>query len=359
MKLKKLFAGILAVAMMATMAAPAFAATSTGKTDKVTVTNGKFNIVKNYTLTNEGTESPAEIFKLYQVGKTGTNMGKVYNGTAPDLIGETVEGKYIVGSVSFDKADTTRTKNFEIELPNYTGVGVFTYTLKELAGDTKGVTYDPATFVVTVYVFQGETDLETEVTVHDASIAQSKENKNKLDSIDNAYSAGSLTVTKVVKGSLGDKSKNNKFTMKVTFKKPTTGTVSSEIIVKTNGVETGRFVPAWDANDACEKTIEIAHDENVTFENIPYGVTYTVVENDYTGEEYGYQTADYKTLDASADGENGTIDSANETVTVTNVKEGTVDTGVILDNAPYIALMLIVVAGAAVMVIKKRRHYED
>lgn len=357
MKLKKLFAGILAVAMMATMAAPAFAATSTGKTNDVTVTNNKFNIVKSYTLTNEGTESPAETFKLYQVSKSGTNMGKVYNNTAPDLIGETVDGKFIVGTVSFDKADTVRTKNFEITLPDYTGVGVFTYTLKELAGDTKGVTYDPATFVVTVYVFQGNDGLETEVTVHDASIAQSKESKNKLDSIDNTYSAGTLTVTKVVKGSLGDKSKDNKFNMTVTFEKPATGTVSSEIIMKTNGTLTERFTPEWDANGKYTKTIEIAHDDNVTFENIPYGVTYTVVEDDYTGEAYGYQTAKYDATDAN--GEKGTIDSANETVTVTNVKEGTVDTGVILDNAPYIALMMVVVAGAAVMIIKKRRHFED
>lgn len=357
MKLKKLFAGILAVAMMATMAAPAFAATSTGKTDGVTVTNNKFNIVKNYTLTNDGTESPAETFKLYEVSKSGTNMGKVYNGIAPDLVGQTVDGKLIVGTVDFSKADTTRTKNFEITLPEYTGVGVFTYTLKELAGDTKGVTYDPATFVVTVYVFQGKTGLETEVTVHDASITQSKENKNKLDSIDNTYSAGTLTVTKVVMGSLGDKSKDNKFNMTVTFEKPATGTVSSDIIMKTNGTETGRFVPEWNADGKYTKTIEIAHDDNVTFENIPYGVTYTVVEDDYTGEAYGYQTAKYDAADAN--GEKGTIDSANETVTVTNVKEGTVDTGVILDNAPYIALMMVVVAGAAVMIIKKRRHFED
>ena len=359
MKLKKLFAGILAVAMMATMAAPAFAATSTGKTDGVTVTNNKFNIVKNYTLTNRDTESPAETFKLYQDGKSGTNMGKSYNGIVPDLMGETAGGKFIVGTVSFDKADTTREKNFEITLPNYTGVGVFTYTLKELAGDTKGVTYDPATFVVTVYVFQGEAGLETEVTVHDASVAQSKENKNKLDSIDNTYSAGTLTVTKVVKGSLGDKSEDNKFTMTVTFKRPEQGTVNSEIIMKTNGAETERFIPVWDAHGQCIKTIEVAHEDNITFENIPYGVEYTVVENDYTGAEFGYKAAVYSITDDSADGVKNTIDSANETVTVTNEKEGTVDTGVILDNAPYIALMMVVVAGAAVMIIKKRRHFED
>jgi hypothetical protein len=42
-------------------------------------------------------------------------------------------------------------------------------------------------------------------------------------------------------------------------------------------------------------------------------------------------------------------------VTVTNTKEGTVDTGVLLNNAPYIAI----IGGAAVVaiyVVNKRRH---
>ena len=62
----------------------------------------------------------------------------------------------------------------------------------------------------------------------------------------------------------------------------------------------------------------------------------------------------------------GTIDKehvdgeAVVSTTVTNTfGETNVDTGVILDNAPYIALMMVVVAGAAVMIIKKRRHFED
>ena len=46
------------------------------------------------------------------------------------------------------------------------------------------------------------------------------------------------------------------------------------------------------------------------------------------------------------------------TSTITNVKDGEIDTGVILDNAPYI-LMLAVVAGAAMtLAIKKRREEE-
>ena len=51
--------------------------------------------------------------------------------------------------------------------------------------------------------------------------------------------------------------------------------------------------------------------------------------------------------------------NSNVDVTVTNTSTENVDTGVILDNAPYIALLTIVAAGAVVMIIKKRRNYED
>lgn len=47
--------------------------------------------------------------------------------------------------------------------------------------------------------------------------------------------------------------------------------------------------------------------------------------------------------------------SKGATVTVTNTKNGTVDTGVLLNNAPYIAI----IGGAAVVAIyavNKRRH---
>ncbi len=53
------------------------------------------------------------------------------------------------------------------------------------------------------------------------------------------------------------------------------------------------------------------------------------------------------------------IDTANETVTITNNKgDDTIDTGVILDNAPYILMLAVVAGGAMTLVIKKRREEE-
>ena len=50
--------------------------------------------------------------------------------------------------------------------------------------------------------------------------------------------------------------------------------------------------------------------------------------------------------------------STNNSVEFINKSTVNVDTGVILDNAPYIALLTFVAAGAVFMVIKKRREEE-
>ena len=55
---------------------------------------------------------------------------------------------------------------------------------------------------------------------------------------------------------------------------------------------------------------------------------------------------------------NGTTNGQEITAAFTNVKDGEIDTGVILDNAPYIAMLTFVAAGAVFMVIKKRREEE-
>ena len=51
-----------------------------------------------------------------------------------------------------------------------------------------------------------------------------------------------------------------------------------------------------------------------------------------------------------------TIDSASDSVTITNEKEGEVDTGVVLNNMPYILVLAVLAAGVAVLIIRKRRE---
>lgn len=79
MKLKKLFAGVVAVAMMATMAMPSFAATG-ASSQAQTPANGAVSLKKTYSLVGVG-NSPAETFSFtaeYLGGEKGaTDPGKV------------------------------------------------------------------------------------------------------------------------------------------------------------------------------------------------------------------------------------------------------------------------------------------
>lgn len=52
------------------------------------------------------------------------------------------------------------------------------------------------------------------------------------------------------------------------------------------------------------------------------------------------------------------VDNTNLTAHITNTSTENVDTGVILDNAPYILMLAVVAGGAMMLVIKKRREEE-
>lgn len=93
----------------------------------------------------------------------------------------------------------------------------------------------------------------------------------------------------------------------------------------------------------------------MNFLNLPEGVTYKVEEVNVPA---GYKTY-INGADTTATATEGTIGNTAVTIGYENVNgDTTIDTGVILDNAPYI-LMLAVVAGAAMtLVIKKRREEE-
>ncbi len=319
--------------MVMSLATVAFAAEDTAAptyTDVSSVT-----ITKNYNATNTGTTSPAETFN-FTIERTSVSDAAE---------GVTVERMPIptIGSVSYtagEAGSATKTKTITINLPEYTSVGVYTYTIKETAGTTAGVTYHSSDITLKVTVVQADTGKVRIAAVHTETEGE------KSDEIANEYSAGTLAVSKTVTGNLGDQTKE--FTVKVTFTAPEGLTVKEAIKYIEDGTEKS-VTFAEDATTA-EATIALKHDETVTFTNIPYGVTYTVVEDDYTGE--GYDAPVYDFGDVSKK-----IDTAVDTVGITNNKDTNVDTGITLDSLPFV-LILAVSAIAGVLFITKRRSVE-
>ena len=328
--MKKILAMLLAVMMLLSVASVAMADETT-YTDQDTVT-----IKKVYKLTNDGTKSPAETFNLTQTGS------RVVDGeatSAPDL-GTITGATFAEGAATVNGA----TGDITVTLPEYTHVGVYEYTLKETAATTAGVTYygDDITLKVTV-INDTEGNLRIAAVHAESANNAPEEGKTKKDNFPNTYSAGKLNVTKTVDGNLGDKDK--KFDFSVKFTKPADKTVMSTITATVAG-QNVTFTPVWNEAGEYTFTFQLAHDQTATFDNLPYGVNYTVTET----AANGYTTT--KT------GDTGTINVAEQTAAFTNTKTGTIDMGVMLDSMPYV-LVLAVVGAAVIALIAKKRRAED
>lgn len=350
MKLKKLFAGVVAAAMIATMSFPAFATRPTPNVGS----DGLVTITKKYTVTgSEEKKAPAETFTFTvtpgaKVNGAEKTVEKSEATTIPTMAANSNEK-----TVAFTALTEDGTGTFTVDVANLniTKPGMYYYTVTETPSNTAGVDYAAKSMIMVItagYADDGEdSSLSYWAALHDSTNYNDKNSK-----FENTYTAGSLKVTKKVTGSLGDKDK--KFNVDVTFTAPAGKTVKSTITYVNNGAES--IAPdAWKLNTTTNQyeakvTVELAHEGSVQFNNIPKDVTYIVEEQDYSGAEY---TATYE------GDKSGTIANDVKSTTITNHKgDDNIDTGVILDNAPYILMLAVVAGGAMTLVIKKRREEE-
>ena len=333
--MRKLCSIVLALALTLSASAVAFAEGASGDQEAVQsssyVNMSSINLSKTYRLTNPGTESPEETFSFTKLACTSVT-------DAAEGVTKDNAPLPTIASVTYAKGEASATakKDAVITLPEYTSVGIYTYEFSEIDNHTAGVTYRtaPIRLVVTVIEQNGK--------IRVAALHTENEDGDKSADFDNTYSAGSLSVTKQVTGLLGDQ--NKEFTVTVTFNAPEGGKIHSDIHYTKNGVDHTIAGDEWNSKPV---DITLKHGETITFTNIPYNVTYTVTEADYTSQ--GYKAPQYTFGDA-----NKTIDTAADTVTITNQKDGIVDMGVTVDSLPYVLLLAMVCGGMFLLITKKR-----
>lgn len=245
--------------------------------------------------------------------------------------------------------------NLRLQLPIYNSVGVYYYTVTQTPGNTAGVEYDSKEIIVKVTVVQ-QANGKINVAFATANLADKDGNlvtDAKTATFVNTYSAGSLSVKKLVEGNLGARDKE--FTVNVEFTAPVDALGNYDVVNSTisyyEDADEITISPVWNGNKASVQ-IQLHHEETVTFTNIPYGVTYNVTEEDYTSEGYKEEVIVY------SDATNKKIDSAADAVTITNTKESTVDTGIVLDSLPYVLLIAVAVVGVVIFTARKRSHRE-
>lgn len=198
-----------------------------------------------------------------------------------------------------------------------------------------------------------------------------------------------VTITKEVKGLLGDTKHDFDFSVSITTKD---GVVYNGVKAeKANNVSVGDL-----------SNFTLRHNETVTLKNVPIGATITVTEK-IPGEQYtvfadGYEsgknggqdvTFTYKvaaanTNTATAGGaneanlmllsmdEDTAVDAdavaladatdkmvPNNAITVTNHCDLEPDLGVLLDTLPYIVILAVVAGGVALLMLRKHRKEDD
>ena len=397
----------------------------------------------------QNTKSPAETFTftieqygLWNVGEDGkgqpkykpNNMPTFSNGsTTPPINPFTIEAT--AGAAGTNPT----TKPFvQLTVPTYEAVGDYWYKVTEKDNNTAGVIYgtnDSKTedttsangahkrvYYIHVQVTNTEvTNTETKgkyirtVTLHktapgtgvttnaeyenwykDNNTNMRDQNDKKVADIQNKYYAGSLNITKKVTGNAGDK--NELFKVAVTFKNESNANMKSDITYKNSydkhGEPKAKTSLHWTdkVNNTTHsketKTVYfyIKNDTTVTFDNIPYGVTYEITETQPRDDKYTHSfhykaytdgksnqdnavTFDNVLLAADAVIEEatsgtaaakwnaakatGSISDDSDTVTITNEKISVIDVGVVTSDAPYVALLLLIGVVVVVFIRKK------
>lgn len=401
MKLKKFFAGVLAAAMMLTVGATAaFATEGNNQSDNVTnsfpgatITSAStLELTKNYKV--ESGKAPFEKFE-FTVSYVGA-IKKDTNVTAePTNLSFTKYANFTANTAEVPEGATglpaskTYKEKFEIAMSELKiptgGTGIYVYKITEADKGTPAVAYNTdggnLYLIVTVthvtngdgVIQDGQYNYAVALRRGDDNITAANAAKGTkvlaTEAFHNTYGAGnsvnSVELKKTVHGNFGDLGKD--FTFNVTFNKAVDknyGNIAFE-------AENGRKV--YKANDptqtgvneleyGVEYVVTLKHGETIEFGNLPADVTYTMVENGKQDVE-GTQKVDgiYTVTGEKTEDNKGTVTASATTAKeeIVNTNQESPDMGVVLDNAPYIAMLAIVAIGGVALMLNKRRRDEE
>lgn len=269
--------------------------------------------------------------------------------------------------------------------------GVYTYKITESQTGEKspedeyGLTCSNAEYKMKVYVKNGTSG----TYIYSVTVTQMKNdegtdvstNENKVDATPDASGnsqfifnntftkkaggtdpdAKSLTITKEVAGDYGDKTKE--FSFNINLKLPSYISKNKEFTGIVDGE--GKRYTFNNSNDFTISDVKLAHDETLEFADLPAGTTYTITESqydDYTpqikyiqnGNEEVSLTENIKVIEQKV-GEN--TNSVTYTNTYHDAEEIGNPTGIIINNLPFVLMVVIAGSGLALYVVSKRRAH--
>lgn len=370
MKLKKFFAGVLAAAMMLTVGATSAFAAGTQPGSKITRNDGKAMVTLTKQLTVKNGVAPSGMeFEFKIEPGDADSVNHVEKGVvASGFQNPTVTMIPAAGQTYTAKPDTPYTAEFSFDLvellgENATKLGKYAYTITEVDPKLPGITKDNEALNMVVSVVNAdENNPDGKNFAYYVALRKGNATNKAEGKFNNNYETNSLTLAKTVKGNFGDLSET--FTFYVTFNKGDAEKDYTDIqfAKSVDGIsitEKDGGATATTLTYGKEYAVTLKHGQNVQFTNIPNGVTYTITEDtSKDGWQYKVSLASNPDVALSDATTEGTVNTT-ATVTFINDHQGTPDMGVVLDNAPYIAMLAIVAIGGVALMLNKRRRDEE
>ena len=294
-----------------------------------------YGTIKNNIAPGDNVQLPTNVRLVAQWKPIELKMTKTVEGLANIVEHKSAEQTYKLTLQKLNESGEYVNLQTDVEYA-ITGDGTLTKTFAATGENVVTQAITPGTYRVVEngdYDITGKAEnayctttypVETVVVSEDGTVSGDLQVLNTYSSKPAAYS---LTIAKTVSGNMADTSKE--FTFKVTI----------------------------DSVD--QPTFTLKHGQSTTI-SVPVGAEVSVTE-DRGGYEYSLKSITGITVytDNKENGISFTMPNEDSTVTFNNNKDVSIDTGVTLDSLPYILILAVVVAGAVIVLRKRRSRDED
>lgn len=396
MKLKKFFAGVVAAAMMLTVGATAAFAD-----DPISVPGTDYKGAKML-VADENQQANVTLTKILEV-KEGTapdymkfNFAVTADGNSTALATASTEFKItdqerkVFNTTNGDNGSGIYKRTFDIDVAALTKnkpVGEYTFTITETMEKAyQSVTAERGTVKMVISKVNAKEVDSTATADFGYFVALYDSEGNKIlatDAFKNKYGDGNiqnLKLSKTVHGALGNLSKDFTFKIKFTkadalqnntdtglYKGPQVAELSSTATIKDGTTDIAKS--AYLELDK-EYTVTLRHNDSLNLSNLPAGIKYEIYEDGSQVEadavvvtvdnvKYTVTVTDTAFDTTETTKIKGTVNNTDVTAAFQNTNPDSPDMGVILDNAPYIALLAIVAIGGVALMLNKRRRDEE
>ena len=217
-----------------------------------------------------------------------------------------------------------------------------------------GVLYTASELTVTL-INEPKAAAPADFDVEDrAADVEPEENPDgKKDQFVNEYKMGAFSVTKEITGNAANLT--DKFVVEVSFtsEKALDNLAMTWTSSTNTGVVNACPVTELKANEAATMQITIGHEETISFQNVPQGVTVKIEEKRQDEKiDLNFYTPAYTNQEI-------TVGETAQEMKIVNTKKTEIPTGVQLDSIPYIVLLAVAVLGVVGFVVKRRMAAAD